>query len=112
MTLKYCPLKRYGECGKCQDHVYYLEDSKAKFPTTRKNCITHIYNDKALNLIDDLSDILKLTKRIRLQFSIENKDECIKIISNYLEKIKNPHSVNSYFDKNKNTRGYFKREIL
>ena len=112
MTLKYCPLRRYGECGKCQDHVYYLEDSKAKFPTSRQNCITHIYNDKALNLIDDLSDILKLTKRIRLQFSIENKDECKRIISNYLEKIKNPHSVNSYFDKNKNTRGYFKREIL
>ncbi len=112
MTLKYCPLKRYGECGKCQDHKYELEDSYSKFPTSRKNCITHIYNDKALNLIDDLADVLKLTKNIRLQFTIEDESETAKVIKEYQEKLNNLNSSKSYFNKKMDTRGYYKREIL
>ncbi len=112
MTLKYCPLKRYGECGKCQDHKYELEDSYSKFPTSRKNCITHIYNDKALNLIDDLADVLKLTKNIRLQFTIEDAAETAKVIKEYQEKLNNLNSSKSYFNKKMDTRGYYKREIL
>ena len=112
MTLKYCPLRRYKECGDCQNHKYELEDSYSRFPTSRKNCITHIYNDKALNLIDDLNDVLKLTNRIRLQFTIEDKAETIKVIKEYLEKINNPNINKSYFNKKMDTRGYYKREIL
>ena len=112
MTLKYCPLRRYGECGKCQDHTYELEDSYAKFPTSRKDCITHIYNDKALNLIDELNDIRQMTNRIRLQFTIEDKAETKKVIQEYLEKIQNPYNSKSYFNKKMDTRGYYKREIL
>ncbi len=111
MTLKYCPLKRYGECGKCQNHKYDLEDSYSKFPTSRKNCITHIYNDKALNLIDDLNQLKPFTNRFRLQFTIESKEETIKIIKQFKEKLYN-NSSRSYFDSKTNTRGYFKREIL
>ena len=110
MTLKYCPLKRYNECGKCQNHKYDLEDSYSKFPTSRKNCITHIYNDKALNLIDDLNIITKYTQRLRLQFTIETYEETREIIKEFKEKLKG--SPRSYFNKDKNTRGYFKREIL
>lgn len=112
MTLKYCPLKRYKECGDCQNHKYELEDSYSKFPTSRKNCITHIYNDKALNLIDDLKDVLKLTPNIRLQFTIEDEQETAKVIKEYLEKLSNPNSNKSYFNKKMDTRGYYKREIL
>ncbi len=112
MTLKYCPLRRYGECGDCANHKYELEDSYSKFPTSRSNCITHIYNDKALNLIDDLSDVLKLTKRIRLQFTIEDEAETAKVIKEYLDKLNNTSSNKSYFNKKMDTRGYYKREIL
>ena len=112
MTLKYCPLRRYKECGDCQNHKYELEDSYSKFPTSRKNCITHIYNDKALNLIDDLSDVLKLTNNIRLSFTIEDEAETAKVIKEYLEKLSNPNSNKSYFNKKHDTRGYYKREIL
>ena len=112
MTMKYCPLRRYGECGDCENHKYELEDSYSKFPTSRKNCITHIYNDKALNLVDDLADIIPLTNRLRLQFTIEDYNETLKVIEEFKEKLANPHSINSYFNKKTDTRGYFKREIL
>ncbi len=111
MTLKYCPLKRYGECGKCQEYNYELEDSYSKFPTSRKNCITHIYNDKALNLIDDLSQIKPFTNRFRLQFTIESKEETKEIIRKFKDKLFN-NSTRTYFNSKTNTRGYFKREIL
>ena len=112
MTLKYCMLKRYNECAKCDKHFYYLKDDKNKFLTSRNNCITSIYNEKALNLIDELDTIKKYTNRIRLQFSIENYDEVLKIINNYKEKLYNINTNKLYFDKDKETRGYFKREIL
>lgn len=112
MTLKYCPLRKYGECGKCLKHEYVLEDSYSKFLTSRKNCITHIYNEKALNLIDNLNDVLKLTNRVRLQFTTEDEKECERIIKMYKDKLNNPTNPTSYFDSKKETRGYFKREIL
>lgn len=111
MTLKYCPLKRYGECGNCMNHKYDLEDSYSKFPTSRKNCITHIYNDKALNLIDDLNQIKPFTNRFRLQFTIESKEKTCEIIRQFKEKLYQ-NSCRSYFNSKTNTRGYFKREIL
>ena len=112
MTLKYCMLKRYNECGKCDKHFYYLKDDKNKFITTRNNCITSIYNEKALNLIDELKEITKYTNRIRLQFSIEDSSEVERIINNYKEKLNNLNTDKKYFDSEKETRGYFKREIL
>ena len=111
MTLKYCPLKRYGECGNCMNHKYDLEDSYSKFPTSRKNCITHIYNDKALNLIDDLNQIKPFTNRFRLQFTIESKEKTSEIIRQFKEKLYQ-NRERSYFNSKTNTRGYFKREIL
>ncbi len=110
MTLKYCPLKSHGKCKECSKHNYYLEDTKAKFLTSRKDCITHIYNEKRLNLIDNLHEILKLTSRIRLSFTVESKNECIKVINEYKNKIKNPQV--SYFNNKTDTRGYYKRPIF
>ena len=112
MTTKYCMLKRYNECSKCNNHIYYLKDEKNKFLTLRKNCTTYIYNEKALNLIDELDEITKYTNRIRLQFTIEKASEVEKIINNYKEKLNNMDTNKLYFDSNNETRGYYKREIL
>ena len=112
MTLKYCMLKRYNECGKCDKHFYYLKDDKNKFITTRNNCITSIYNEKTLNLIDELKEISKYTDRIRLNFSVETYEETIKVINNYKEKLYNIDTNKQYFNQNTETRGYFRREIL
>ena len=109
MTLKYCPLKKYGECGKCNEHSYYLKDEIAKFPIYHEGCITHIINDKALNLVDDLDKITPLIKRIRLDFTIENKDEIIKIVNQFKNSL---NGEKNQFDNKLNTRGYFKRAIL
>ena len=110
MTLKYCPLRRYGECGKCNQNKYEISDDIAKFGIYHDGCITHIVNEKPLNLIDDLDNIFKLTSRIRLQFTTESYDDVIRIVNEFKDKIKNPNK--SYFNKETDTRGYFKREIL
>lgn len=112
MTTKYCALKRYNECGKCNNHTYYLKDDKNKFLTLRNNCITYIYNEKKLNLIDELNELTKYTNRIRLQFTVESASEVRKVINNYLEKISNMNSNKTYFDNETETRGYYKREVL
>ena len=110
MTTKYCPLKRYGECGKCKENTYSLKDDFGEFEIYHDNCITHIINKKPLNLIDDLDEIRKYVKTIRLDFTTESYDETIKIIEMYNKKISGDNTKR--FDSNNNTRGLFKREIL
>ena len=109
MTTKYCPLKKHGECGKCNNHQYYLKDDFAKFPIYHEGCITHIINDKPLNLVDDLDKLLPLTNKIRLDFTIESKDEVIRIVNEFKNAL---NGKKNQFNKEKDTRGYFKRPIL
>ena len=109
MTMKYCPLRKYKECGKCHEHSYYLKDEYSKFLLYSDNCITHIINEKPLNLVDDLDKITKLIKRIRLDFTVEGKDEVIKTITQFRNSL---NGKKNQFDKELNTRGYFKRPIL
>ena len=112
MTIKYCPLRRYGECGKCKNNYYELEDNKARFPLYHVNCIGHIVNEKPLNLIDELNEISKYTNRFRLNLTIESYDESIKILKMFKSKLNNLNDNTKYFDSQNNTRGYYKREIL
>ncbi len=109
MTTKYCPLKKHGECGKCNNHQYYLKDDFAKFPIYHEGCITHIINDKPLSLVDDLDKLLPLTNKTRLDFTIESKDEVIKIVNEFKDAL---NGKKNQFNKEKDTRGYFKRPIL
>lgn len=109
MTTKYCPLKKHGECGNCNKHQYYLKDEYAKFPIYHEGCITHIINDKPLNLVDDLDKLLPLTNKIRLDFTIESKDEVKEVINKFKNAL---NGKKNQFDKENDTRGYFKRPIL
>ena len=110
MTMQYCPLKKLNQCGICNKNKYELKDDNGTFYITHDNCITHILNGKALNLIDDLNDIKKYAKRLRLNFTIESYDEVKKILNDYIEKLNG--NQNKKFDNKNNTRGYYKRPIL
>ena len=110
MTTKYCPLKRFKECGNCNKNSYYLKDDFGKFLIYHEGCITHIVNEKPLYLIDEIDEIQKYVKTLRIDFTVETKDEVIKIINDYNKKISGDNTKR--FNKDLNTRGLFKREIL
>ena len=110
MTTKYCPLKRYGECGKCRENTYSLKDEFGEFYLYNDNCINHIINKKPLNLIDDLEEIKKYVTTLRLDFTVESKEETSSIIESFKKKISGDSTKR--FDSNNDTRGLFKREIL
>ena len=58
MSLKYCPLKGLGRCGKCHTNEYHLVDKLGKFIIkTKDDCIVEIYNDSPLNLIEEITKI-------------------------------------------------------
>ena len=110
MTTKYCPLKRFGECGKCRENSYSLKDEFGEFIIYNDNCINHIINKKPLNLIDDLDEIKKYVSTLRLDFTVESKEETKNIIEAFKKKISGDDTKR--FDSNNDTRGLFKREIL
>lgn len=110
MTTKYCPLKRYGECGKCKNNNYSLKDEFGEFIIYHTNCITHIINQKPLNLIDEIDEIKKYAQTLRIDFTIETKDEVKNIIEMYNKKISGDNTKR--FNNSTDTRGLFKREIL
>lgn len=110
MTTKYCPLRRYGECSKCNDNKYHLEDDLGKFEIYHDGCITHIINSKPLNLVDDLDKIKKYVNVIRLNFTNESYDETVRIITDYKDKLDG--SKEKKFDSKNQTHGHFKRPII
>ncbi len=110
MTMKYCPIKKYGQCGKCQDNTYTMKDDYSTFATIRKECITYILNNKPLDLIDNLSAITLYVKRIRLDFTNETPEETNQIVNKFKQKLENMHT-NKFFDSQTETTGYFKRPI-
>lgn len=109
MRLKYCPLKRYHECKDCMNHKYILKDKFDKFNLMHKDCYSYILNGRRLNLIDELDNIKKYVHRFRINFTDEDYNEATTVIKNYLEKLNG--SFKTYFDKDLDTLGYFKREI-
>lgn len=111
MFTTYCPLKVLNQCGKCKSNEYIIKDEYGEFPIISHNdCTTTILNGKILNLIDDLENIENINV-FRLQFTKENKDECIRIIKMYKEKINNLKPT-KLFNKDTDTRGHFNKEIL
>ena len=110
MKLKYCPLKKYGLCGKCNDKTYYLKDKFDKFPILHKDCNTFILNSRPLNLIDEVDDIIPYAKRLRINFTNEGYSEAYAIIKLYQDKLQGK-ITDKRFNEKTDTKGYFKREI-
>ncbi len=108
---KYCPLKKLNLCGSCKKNSYSIEDEYGRFPIiSHEDCTTTILNGKILNLIDELNDI-KHIQVFRLQFTIESKEETLKIIQAYQNKL-NQKTKTNLFRKDKDTRGHFNKDIL
>ena len=110
MTMKYCPLKRYNECGNCKNNTYTLKDEFGEFILYNDDCINHIVNKKPVNLIDDLDNIREYIKTLRIDFTTENSDEVKQIVEMFNKKISGDSTKR--FDSSNDTRGLYKREIL
>lgn len=110
MTMKYCPLKHLGLCGKCQSNKYHLVDKLGRFLVkTKKECIVEIYNDLPLNLIEEVHKLSPYINRFRFEFTDETYDEVVFILQNYYDTL---NDLNHKFKLEKQTKGYFKRNIL
>ena len=112
MTLNYCPLKKYGQCGMCNDNKYYLKDDYGIFPIIHEGCKTHLLNGKNLNLIDEMKNITKYVKRLRIELTNESYEESLNIIKMYQQRLNNLDDDTKLFNSSTDTLGYFKREIL
>ena len=81
MFTKYCPLEKMDLCGKCRTNSYELKDEYGSFPIiSHDDCTTTILNDKTMNLLDEIGDI-KGIEAFRLSFTVESKDEVVKIFN-------------------------------
>lgn len=113
MYTKYCPLKHNGLCGKCKNNNFRLNDGLYDFYIkTDNDCYTSIYNGKRLNLIDNLYDLSNYINVFRLQFTIESKEETIRIINMFKNKLNNLEDKTKLFNDETDTRGYYNREVI
>lgn len=113
MTLKYCPIKNTGYCPGCKTNKYELVDKTSNFPLIHDDdCTTYLLNGKALNLIDELDKYYPYIDQFRLDFTYETYEETKKIIASYLNKLHNLNKKTNYFNKEKETRAYYKRKTI
>jgi putative protease len=111
MFTKYCPLKKMDQCGSCKTKQYVLKDEHGSFPIiSHEDCSTTILNGKILNLLDELQTIRGI-EAFRLNFTIESKEETVKIINKAFGKL-NGTIQKSVFEQETDTRGHFNKEIL
>lgn len=108
---EYCPLKKMNLCSVCKKHSFILKDEYGTFPIlSHEDCTTTILNGKILNLIDELESIQNISV-FRLQFTIESKEETIKVIKQFQEKLSSQKQT-KFFSSATDTRGHFNKEIL
>ena len=110
MFTHYCPLKVNNQCGKCRENKYILKDEFGEFPIiNHKDCTTTILNGKVLNLMDELDELPHINT-YRIQLTVEDYNESIKIIQTLKDKLNG--DMKKTFNKELETRGHFNKEIL
>lgn len=108
--MKYCPLKKIGQCGVCRTKHYELKDEHGTFPIiSHEDCSTTILNGKTLNLLDELQNI-KGVEAYRLNFTIESAEQVKNIINMAQDKLEG--SRVKAFNPETDTRGHFNKEIM
>ena len=111
MFTNYCPLKVYGQCGKCKKNSYILKEEYGEFPIiSHDDCTTTILNGRILNLINEV-DKLKHINTLRVNLTLESYDESLKIIKAFMDKM-NGLEPDFKFNSETDTRGHFNKEIL
>ncbi len=112
MVSEYCPIgstiggkNEENNCkGSCLKGTYFLKDRKGEefLVKTDKYCRSHIYNNKPLNLIDNLKELTNVNHRI--DFVDESREQVINIIRAYKNR-----SFKDGFEAY--TRGHYKRGV-
>lgn len=111
MFTKYCPLKKFGQCGKCKENSYEIKDEYGSFPIiSHEDCTTTILNGKILNLLDEMPTIDGI-EAFRLNFTTESKSQVEHIIALAQGKLEGKIS-GSVFNQKTDTRGHFNKEII
>lgn len=113
MLMKNCPVKAMGKCQSGKN-IYKLRDRKnEEFPVMcGDGCIARLLNSKPLFMADKIGDLKKLKiNRIRLIFTVENFQQCDKIIYMYKHALEGAAGEYKMAD-NTFTRGHFYRGVL
>ena len=111
MVMENCPLRSLGMCQKFKNNQVIEDRMHEKFPLKcNEGCVLEIMNSKPIYMADKLEFVNNLKIRaIRLIFTVENFEECGKIIEEYKmgilgNKIESPK-------ENTFTRGHFYRGV-
>ena len=112
MALENCPLRALGMCQNHKNNRI-LEDRKhEKFPLKcSEGCVLEVMNSKPIYLADKLEIVKNLKIRaIRLIFTVENFEECGKIIEEEYKMALEGNKVNTP-KENTFTRGHYFRGV-
>jgi len=111
MFTKYCPLKKFDQCGLCRTNSYEIKDEYGTFPIiSHEDHTTTILNGKVLNLLDEMPSI-EGVEAFRLNFTIESPDEVAKIVKAAKAKLEGKSGA-ILFNQETDTRGHFNKEII
>lgn len=111
MVLENCPLRALGKCQKNKNNELLEDRRHEKFPLKcNEGCVLEVMNSKPIYLADkpEFVNNLKI-HAIRLIFTVENFEECGKIIEEYKSAF-NGDIVNSP-KENTFTRGHYFRGV-
>lgn len=100
MLLKHCPIAKANDirvkhCDECRRHTYQLVDRMGyQFPfVTYQDCHVRLLNSKRNVLYHQIPVLLALgIKELRLDFTIESKEETKTVIQVYQQKLKDDSS--------------------
>ena len=111
MFTKYCPLKKFNQCGKCRNNCYEIKDEYGTFPIlSHEDHTTTILNGKILNLLDEMP-FIEGVEAFRLNFTIESAEEVSKVVKAAKAKLEGK-SDKILFNQETDTRGHFNKEII
>lgn len=112
MVSAQCLLKTTKGCTKNSEFTHLIDRYNKKFYVKNycKYCYNVIYNSQPISLLDNSNEVSGLKpENIRLNFTIEEKNDTSKIIRGFVDVYKN-HKKN-LVELKEFTRGHFKRGI-
>ena len=111
MVTAQCIQKTTKGCDKQMKQIQMQDRMKKEFTVKNfcKYCYNIIYNSSPTFLIDQLDEVKKLNpKALRLNFTIENREQTKEILKMYADACKQKNEMSSKLEF---TRGHFKRGI-